>query len=252
ELLDRYNRAAKEVTKRYLEALRTAANAAASATSGEQLAPYGPLEDVSRVMSHEAMATKDTAAQATYEPMWKQTYTEINGIVEKLFDEAYQNKVPWSNLLANTADWAIIPSSSFKHTFGGGGLSLVNAAGGQSMSGGLSYAPADKWRDYVLEVEFKIDSGTLVFYTRIGDKMDTKECPGFSVSGAKDPKVPIEFCKTYTMVISVIGNQLTVTGKGISHTENIKITSSRKGEPGIVAPPGTNAHITRLRARHLR
>jgi hypothetical protein len=255
ELEARYKATLKEVTRRYLEALTTAANAAASATTGEGLAPFGPLEDTYRQLLHEAMApgpTKDAEAQAHYEPLWKQTYLQVNQIVEKLFDEAYQNKVPWTNLLANTADWAIISSSSFKHTFGAG-LTLVNAPGEGSASAGLSYTPADKWRDYVLEVEFKIDSGTLVFYTRIGDKMDTKECPGFSVSGAKDPKVPIEFGKTYTMVISVIGNQLTVTGEGISYIDdNIKSTNSRKGEPGIVAQEGTTATITKMRARHLR
>ena len=256
DLEARHKAMVKEVTRRYLETLTTAANAAATATTGEGLAPFGPLEDTYRQLLHEAMApgpTKDAEAQAHYDPLWKQTWIQVNQIVEKLFDEAYQNKVPWTNLLQDTQGWTIIPSSSFKHTFGAG-LTLVNAPGDQSASGGLSYTPADKWRDYVVEVEFKIDSGTLVFYTRIGDKMDVKECPGFSVSGAKDPKVPIEFGKTYTMLISVIGNQLTVTGEGLSPytDDNIKSTNSRKGEPGIVAQEGTTATITKMRARHLR
>jgi hypothetical protein len=45
---------------------------------------------------------------------------------------------------------------------------------------------------------------------------------------------------------------MTVSGEGISHTEEIKSTKSRKGEPGIVAQAGTNATITKMRARHLR
>jgi hypothetical protein len=53
---------APEVTRRYLEALRTAANAATSATTGEGLAPYGPLEDTIRLMLQEAMANKDAEA----------------------------------------------------------------------------------------------------------------------------------------------------------------------------------------------
>ncbi|HZN38363.1 MAG TPA: hypothetical protein VFD82_06145 [Planctomycetota bacterium] len=254
DLKARFDNVAKQVATKYIEVLRTAANAAASATTGEGLAPYGPLEDTIRTMLHEAMApgpTKNAEAQAYYEPMWKQTYIEVNQIVSKLFDEAYQNKVPWTNLLGDTSGWTIVPSSSFKHTFGAG-LSLVNAPGEQSGSGGLSYTPADKWRDYVLECEVKIDSGTLVFYTRIGDKMDTKEVPGFTL-GTKNALIQIEYGKTYNLVITTIGNQMTVTGEGIAWSDdNIKSTKSRKGEPGIVAQAGTTATISKLRARHLR
>jgi hypothetical protein len=250
-LLERYNRAAKEVTERYVDALRTAANAAASGTTGEQLAPYGPYEDTVRLLLHEAMANKDKEGEALYQPMWKKTYTEINGIVAKLFDEAYQNRVPWQNLLTEPAGWTVVPSSSFKLTFGAG-LTLTNEPGVQSSSGGLSYTPADKWRDYVLEVEVKIDSGALVFYTRIGDKMDTKEVPGFTL-GTKNATIPIEYGRVYNLVISTIGNQMTVTYKGeLLNAEDIKSTKSRKGEPGIVAQAGTTATITKLRARHLR
>lgn len=250
ELLERYNRAAKEVTKRYLDALRTAATAAASATTGEQLEPYGPLEDTIRALLHEAMANKDKEAEAIYQPMWQQTYKEINEIVSKLFNEAYLNRVPWTPLLTDTAGWALASSSSFKHTFGAG-LKLVNEPGEQSASGGLQYTPADKWRDYVLEVEVKIDSGSVVFYTRIGDKMDTKETPGFTL-GTKNATIQIEYGKTYNLVVTTIGGSMTVTGEGIAHTEDMKSTKSRKGEPGVVAHAGTTATITKWRARHLR
>jgi hypothetical protein len=104
----------------------------------------------------------------------------------------------------------------------------------------------------VLEVELKVDSGALVFYTRIGDKMDTKGTPGFTL-GTKNATIPIEYGKTYNLVISTIGNQMTVTGEGIAWSdETIKPTKSRKGEPGIVAHAGTTATITKLRARLLR
>ena len=250
DLLARYNTANKEITRRYVEALRTAAAGAASATTGEGLAAYGPYEDTVRLLLHEAMANKDKEADELYTPIWKKTYNEVNQIVSTLFNEAYQNKVQWANLLADTGGWEIIQSSSFKHTFGAG-LTLINERGEQSASGGLSYRPADKWRDYVLEAEVKVDSGTLVFYTRIGDKMDTKEVPGFSL-GTKDATIQIEYGKSYNLVISTIGNQLTVAGEGIAWSDDIKSTKSRKGEPGIVAQAGTTATITKLRARHLR
>jgi hypothetical protein len=159
--------------------------------------------------------------------------------------------VPWSNLLADPSGWAIVPSYTLKHTFGAG-LVLVSQPGHLSASGGLSYTPADQWRDYVVEVDLELDSGALVFYTRIGDTMDTDEVPRFTV-GTEHPTIPIEYGKVYNLVISTIGNRLTVTGEGISpYAEDIASTKSRKGEPGIVVPAGTTATITKLRARHLR
>ena len=251
DVLARYDAANEEITRRYLEALRTAATAAASGTTGEALAPYGPLEDTIRTLLHEATANKDKEADDRYSPMWKKTYAEVDQIVTKLFDQAYQNKVPWSDLLADDSGWEIISSSSFKPTFGAG-LTLVNEPGEQSGSGGLSYRPADQWRDYVLEVEVELDSGTLVFYTRVGDRLDTKEVPGFTVGG-ENPTIPIQYGRVYHLVITTIGSQMTVTGGGISpYTEDIRPTKSRRGEPGIVAQAGTTATITKLRARHLR
>jgi hypothetical protein len=251
DLEARYVRGVREVTRRYLDALRTAANAAASATTAEQLAPYGSLEDTIRSLLHDAMANRDKGGETLYAPMYRQTCTEINAIVAKMFDEAYQTKVPWTNLLADAPGWTLAGSSSFRHRFGAG-LTLVNQPGVDSSSGGLSYTPADKWRDYVIEVELELDSGSLVFYTRIGDKMDTKEVPGFTV-GMKSATIPIEYGRVYDLVIRTIGNQLTVTYKGeLLYAEDIKSTKSRKGEPGIVAHAGTTATITKLRARHLR
>ncbi|HEX6812398.1 MAG TPA: hypothetical protein VF384_12290 [Planctomycetota bacterium] len=249
----RYEAAAKQVSSRYLEMLRKAAEGASTATTGEGLAPYGALEDTVRILLHEAMASKDKAAEDLYGPMWRQTYTEVNGIVSRMFNEAYLNRVPWTpNLLTDAANWAVVDSSSFSHTFGAG-LTLTNEAGDQAASGGLSYTPGNNWRDYVLEIEFKVDSGTLVFYTRIGDKMDTKEVPGFSVGVTKDPTITIEYGKTYNIVVSTIGNQISVSGEGIAWSDdNIRSTKSRKGEPGIVAQEGTKATITKFRARHLR
>jgi hypothetical protein len=250
DLLGRYNAASKEVTKRYLDALRTAAAAAASGTTGDALAPYGSYIDATRLLLHEALANKDKDGEALYGPMYKQTWLEINEIATKLFNEAYQSRVPWSNLLTDTSSWEIITSSSFKHTFGAG-LTLVNESGDQARTGGLSYKPADKWRDYVIEAEIKIDSGSLVFYTRIVDKMDTKEVPGFRL-GTKNATIQIEYGKTYNLVITTIGNQITVTGEGVAWSEDLKTTMTLKGKPGIVADTGTTATITKLRARHLR
>jgi len=260
EFKTRYDETRLRVTERYIESLRGACRSAATATSGDGLAPFGTLEDLLRTVVIEAKGANDVEAIKKYEPMLVQTYGEINAIGAKLFDDAYQNKVQWDDLLADQSAWTAVTSSSFKYKFGP--LTMSNTAGDSSQSGGISYFPkGDNWRDYVLDMEFKLDSGVMVVYTRIGEKMDTKDVPGFSVgagTGGRQVQVVVEYGKTNTMTVSTIGNQMTVklNDQIVFGPDDIKLAKSRKGEPGIVvqAGPGlaTELTITRLRARLLR
>ncbi|HEX6811653.1 MAG TPA: hypothetical protein VF384_08535 [Planctomycetota bacterium] len=50
----------------------------------------------------------------------------------------------------------------------------------------------------------------------IGDVMDGKEVPAFSLGTEKSPNILIERGKVYSLVISLIGNRMTVTGEGIT------------------------------------
>src|SRR5262245_11423326 len=101
----------------------------------------------------------------------------------------------------------------------------------------------------------------MVVYTRVGEAMDTKDVPGFSIgggTGGKQVQVVVEYGKTNTMQVSTIGNQLTVklNDQLVFGPDDIKFTKQRKGEPGIVVQAGpslaTELTITRLRARLLR
>jgi hypothetical protein len=255
----RYEETRLRVTERYIESLRGACRSAATATSGDGLAPFGTLEDLLRTVVIEARAANDVEAIKKYDPMYVQLYGEINAICSELFDDAYQNKVAWTDLLTDPGAWTAVTSSSFTYRFGP--LTMTNAAGDSSQSGGISYFPAgDNWRDYVLQMEFKLDSGVMVVYTRVGEKMDTKDAPGFSVGGGtagRQVQVVVDYGKMNTMMVSTIGNQLTVKlDDQIVLVDDIKMAKSRKGEPGIVAKAGpsspTNLTITRLRARLLR
>lgn len=251
-LKTRYDDAVKAVTSKYISELQTKTAAAAQATTGEALAPFGQLEDTLRAVLESAKMINDADTVSKYSPMYSQVVKEVNEIATRLFDDAYVDRVPWKDLLADAQSWTEVPSPTFTHKFGGG-LQLSNAAGDEAQSGGLSYRPGSHWRDYVIEAEVKLDSGTLVFYARVGDKMDAKMVPAVSF-GTKNPNVAAEYGKTVTLVIRVIGKQIAVSvdGAGVYGPEDITSSKSRKGEPGIVAQAGTNATITRLRVRHLR
>jgi hypothetical protein len=250
-----YNNLVKKVARQYIDVLSAESAAAASATTGEALAPYGTLEDTLRLEMERAMQSTDTEAQQQYGSLLKKTMTEVDAIGARLFDEAYINKAPWIDLLADKEHWLVRESPTFKAQFGAG-LLLTNAAGEEAKSGGVSYKPGENWRDYVLDMEFKLDSGTIVVYVRVGDAMDTKMVPGFTVGvpqGNKTFNVLAEPGKVHTLQVSVIGRTLIALLDGQNpYQDDIAANKSRRGEPGIVAQAGTNATISRMRVRKLR
>lgn len=253
ELKSRHDTLRKTVSDRYIEVLRASASAAATATTGEGLAPYGALEDTLRVVLDESREANDVEAQQKYGPVYLGVVREINEIVGRVFDDAYIAKQKGVDLLADPNGWLVIPNRpSFQHKFGAG-LTLTNAAGETAESGGLTYDAGKSWRDYVIDMEVKVDSGELVFYTRIGEKMDSKLVPAFTL-GSKNTNVLAEPGKTYKITVRVIGKEFAVLVDGAQqHGEaELSPTKSRKGEPGIVAKAGTNATITKFSAKHLR
>lgn len=251
----RYEKVVRTAMQKYIDALRAAATAAKDAKTGEELAPFGQLEDTLRIAFDLAVQTNDTDAQQQYTPALKSVMKEINDISLKLFDDAYISKAPAKNLLTDTEGWTAIKSDSFSFKFGSG-LTLTNGSGENAATGGVSYTPGRGWRDYVVEMEMRVDTGTCVFYTRVGDKMDLKAVPAFSIGGpgAKATKVSVEYGKPVSMVVKVIGNQLVVfvDGSPVHQEDGLAANLSRKGEPGISVPAGSSLTITKMQVKVLR
>jgi hypothetical protein len=254
----RFEEVRRRAIHSYIDTLRGEADKAlASATSGDGLASVGALEETLQIVR--ATAGADAELNSKTSAMLVKLMNESDAKVKALFDEAYIGKQPWIDLFADKNSWAVVNSgNSFNHTFGAG-LTLKNAKGEESKSGGLSYQPGDKWFDYVLEIEFTIDSGVVVFYTRVGEAMDTKMCPAFTVGNTGKNNLSVEYGKQYTLTVTVIGNAIYVNGgESVSpwQDDTIGRTKSRWGEPGIVAQGnaeiGTSATISKMRARKLR
>jgi hypothetical protein len=177
--------------------------------------------------------------------------SEIDAVVAKLFDDAYIDKVAWKDLLADANAWIIAQSPTFVSKFGGG-LTLENPERGQS--GGLLYMPGGRWRDYVLELEVTLASGTLSVFTRVGDenKMDVQAVAGFTY-GTRNTKYMAEYGKPHMIAVRVIGKTMTVYIDGaVQSPESLTLNQSRRGKPGLAITGGTSAQISKLRVRLLR
>jgi hypothetical protein len=245
-----YDTDVKTVTSKYVEALR--ARASPSGTTGEALAPYGPLEDTLRIVVDAAQMANDIDTVNQYKNSYTQCVAEINGIAEKLFDDAYIEKQAWKDLLADPGSWLVAESGSFTRKFGSGTLLLDNAEGGQS--GGVLYTPGGQWRDYVLEMEVKLDMGTLSVFTRVGDenKLDTNAVPGFTF-GTKNTKLNADYGRTQTLQVRVIGKKITVyVDNSPLYDDSLGLNKSRRGKPCLAVSGGTTANISKLRVKLLR
>src|SRR5262249_22207363 len=109
------------------------------------------------------------------------------------------------------------------------------------------------WRDYVVELEFELDSGAMTFYTH-AEVMDTKRAPGFSIGKEKCDVNNVEYGKTMSAVIRVIGGRFDVAidGVDVRRNEAIRINYARKGPVAIAIKDGTRLTITKLQVRQLR
>jgi hypothetical protein len=242
----------KQVDAAYVDALgQKAASDAASAKEGAQLISYGTYEDTLRQLLDEAKLAKDAIA-GDYEKKAAETFKTINGITETLFDASYQARIKDRDLLIDPSSWEATPSETLKFQFTGSGLVLSNDKGEGVKTGGIFFKPGRAWRDYIAEIEFKLDSGAMTFYTRIGDVMDTKKVPGMSI-GTEKTDVVIEYGQTITAVFSIIGGQFKVTINGEEKkNDTVGRALSRKGPVGIAVKAGTTVTISKLKVRHLR
>jgi hypothetical protein len=214
----------------------------------------GTYEDVVRRLKEVALDAKDDAKIKIYGDAAKEIFTEINKTVEELFTPEYVARVRPIDLLSDPGNWEEAGASdSLKYQFTDKTLVMTNEGETNAKFGGVYYKAARHWRDYVVELDFKLDAGALTFYTR-AEVMDTKHAPGISIGKEKCDVNFTDFGRTKSAVISVIGGRFTVAldGADVKSSEPLSFDFPRKGPFAIAIKPGTALTITRLQVRKLR
>jgi hypothetical protein len=253
-MLDRFQALQERVEAAYFAALwRRALAELVSARDGDGLATWATYEDVIRRLREEADDAKDYARERAYRREAQQVFSMINRKVEELFTPEYLARVRPINLLNDPGNWEPAGGTdTVKYQFTDNALVITNE-GEDARFGGIFYKAASKWRDYVVELDFKLDAGALTFYTR-AEVMDTKHAPGISIGKEKCDVNFTDFGRTKSAVISVIGGRFTVAldGADVKSSEPLSFDFPRKGPFAIAIKPGTALTITRLQVRKLR
>jgi hypothetical protein len=245
----------------FFDTLRArATEEAASAKEGRDLAAHGRLEDLLMVLIGEAQLEKDADGISKWGKAYTEIYRETNAIVNQLFTPEYQNRVKWDDMLKDSAAWTDGGSkTNLKYAVSPAGLTMNLDKDGQAKIAGIYFDPSQNWRDYIVEMDVKLDTGTATFYARASSPdeakavLDTQKVSGFSV-GTEKVNVQLEYGKSVTIVFSVIGDQFAVNVDGASMpVENtIGKNKSRKGFVAISCKAGSSLTVSRLRYRRLR
>jgi hypothetical protein len=232
---------------------------AASAKEGRDLAAHGKLEDLLMVLSGEAQLDKDTDGISKWNKAYVEIYRETNAIVNQLFTPEYQSRAKWDDMLKDSAAWTDGGAkTNLKYAVSPAGLTMNLDKDGQAKIAGIYFDPSQNWRDYIVEMDVKLDSGTATFYARASSPdeakavLDTQKVSGFSV-GTEKVNIQLEYGKTVTIVFSIIGDQWAVSVDGSAMPMDPPNShKSRKGFVAISCKAGSSLTVSRMRYRRLR
>jgi hypothetical protein len=115
----------------------------------------------------------------------------------------------------------------------------------------ISIGDREQWRDFVVDLEFTLESGSFDLYLRIGTKADGT-VPQVNFTAGQDGLVA---GKSYEITGKMIGSSLEVSTYPEdmeTAVANLQWAMSRLGGLGFSLKETTRLKITRLRVRELR
>lgn len=215
---------------------------------------YARAEDELRARMDAARAARDHDVIAPVEPLYQQCIEESDAIATALFDEARIERTPWRDLLADpAAEHSHDGLGSIERT--AAELVAVGAPAGSKREGVFSFGDRERWRDFVIEVEYAPVRGETRLYFRLGQQV--QGAPDEIEAHTLDPEITLEPTEPRTLTATYIGSHRRFewsanTGLAPDVRDPIAWRRTRTGAFGAVVREGAELRITRLRARILR
>jgi hypothetical protein len=206
----------------------------------------------------EAITAKDSDSKLLLENNYQDVVAQQDKLCEQLFTDAYINGIAWRDLLTPDSEWN--PSApgpaikGFEWKLADGKLVLKGPdpeAKGQAI---ISIGDKEAWRDFVMEIDFKLISGAPALWFRLPKVADTN-VESFPLEAAEEPP-GLMAGKLYHLTVSFIGSTFTV--KAVEeedippYTLQSKYYRSRRGAFGVTLPKGSAIELTKVRVRLLR
>jgi hypothetical protein len=233
--------------------------------AGELAKADGPREDVLR-----AYAEAEDALHARLDELYRrrdsgdvlfrieaalqECIEASDAIATALFDDARVERTPWRDLIADpNAEHA--HDGLLRYERSDGEIRAVGSPPGTKLEGVFSIGDRERWRDFVVEVEYAPVRGESRLYFRLGRMVQT--APDEIEAEAVGDGVTLERDAPRTLTATYIGSRRRFewsanTGLATTELNPINWRRSRVGAFGAVVRGGAELRITRLRARILR
>lgn len=245
--------------ERLLEDARTSA---AAGPTRETLQKFQRAEDEIRVLLEKAKKDKNTAQYDLFEPLYKSALSESDAAVALVFTPAEIEKAPWRDLLADQerANWIAPGAKGFEWRLENGEMHVIGPDEDAEGIPILSIGDAEKWCDFVGEMEFTLTKGETSLFFRLGlgsNAVDAAIAPQLlSTQAASNPLVAGELNKVnFSLVGSTYYYELQGFDPDTNKGQPIGWTRTRKGALAFEFQPKSNKadlRITKLRVKLLR
>ncbi|HUR28140.1 MAG TPA: hypothetical protein VM509_08130 [Planctomycetota bacterium] len=218
------------------------------------LTRYTKAEDEIQNLLDETMKLrpKNPDLAAFYEGHFKDLIEESDALVTATYNEEAIKALPWKDLLSGeqAGFWNAAKTEGFSHVIQSGVLSIIGPDASAKSMGLISIGDREQWRDFVLEMEFTLETGKTTLYMRLGQH--TQNTHTIDLKSGVDGIVE---GKKYLLTLQMIGSKVTQTyyPEDIAPPEQeLKWMVSRKGAIGLELGNGARLKISRMRVKELR
>jgi hypothetical protein len=249
-----------QLNRAYAEVLHKDAKdyAEANADKGKlALARYTKAEDEIIKLLDEAAKLKPKVKELTdfYEGHYKEIISESDELVTATYPDAAIEKLPWKDLLAGeqATFWNAAQVQGFSHAIQAGVLTLIGPDANAKNMGLISIGDREQWRDFVVNMDFTLESGDFKLFLRLGQRADSTVAQVNFKTGTEPGNIVAG--KKYSVTIKMIGSLVTMTYYPEDQQyEPVKTswTWSRRGALGFSLSPETRLTVSRLRVKELR
>lgn len=217
------------------------------------LAKFTRAEDEVLRSYERAIAEKNKDDETFFRDGYQACMKKSDELGAATFTPEVIEKTAWKDLLRGefASQWNRAEVAGFVAQVKDGALDLVGPDASTKKMGLVTIGDRAYWRDFVIDMEFTIESGEFSTVLRLGRRTDTAENYTFTAGGDGS----IQPGKTYSAEISLIGSALkvTLTPEDVPPFETeVRWVQTRKGAIGLIVPDGAKVKITRFRIRDLR
>ncbi len=255
EFKTRLTSAKSVIDKTYVVRLHDDAKAIAAKGPSEAraaLTAYTLAEDEALKLFEESMRRKNKEGEDYYKQHYRDMITESDAIATAVFTADVIEKVPWKDLLAGdaTKGWANDGLKGFR--IDSGALQAVGPEIGAGKTAIMSIGDREQWRDFELDFEFTLVSGTGSFYFRLGRRPDNAG----DIYPISTGEGGFKLGEKYGAKATFIGSTLSITWSTADITpytpDGASWARMRKGAFGLTLNEGSEIKISRLRIREVR